>query len=453
MSDKKNIIESALIHVEEIESTMLENAKNLFVESLVENVSGAFSDMLSEEAKEKDDDPKDKDKEFDVDDKVEDPEAEYGEEEVMDDKVKEGTEHDIGKEPDAGRDGTDASGELDEEAVPSEVNEAKASGEAVIHVDSSNYKIASPTSWRGARSLGSGTKWIISASGGESTWDKYVKAGVKFTIILDKKTGDKFAIIKKGNKYEAVDSEDNSVDFGKLKTTYKLGSMLKEAKDKKGELDVPEELFDDEVSKEKSDKKSDGVELKADFEDDDEEKDGDDKEAVKEGLDETIEIDFSEDVIAESENVTKDSEEEIYVFEEGNFHTIAQDEHNNNMNSDLQIENEKLRGSIETLKLQLQESNMYATKMVHKNRLLDSGLFNTVEKDQISERIDVCESVEDVNEVYANIVEEVKNNNPLDSFADSIVENRNIASEKKDINEVYESQSVARMRNLAGIDK
>lgn len=126
----KKIIEDALISAKDLEEAVLENAKDVVIEQVLPSLKDYFSDILTEGKNEEDDED-----EFDVDkeemtsgstDGEDAEEFKKEKEEEEEEDMKEGTEHDIGKEEDAGRDDTDAAtaGVDEVEDVTEDISEA-----------------------------------------------------------------------------------------------------------------------------------------------------------------------------------------------------------------------------------------------------------------------------------------------------------------------------------------
>lgn len=162
---KKKIIEAALVDAEELERAAIENAKNVVIEAFTPSLTGLFKDVLAEDDEESLDDinPEDitESDDDDADDEFGDSDPEetvaearrrrrlkeaarrrklresddedaddmFGDEDKLtedddadvddfEDVFEEEDEHDMGKEPDLGRDDTDASGELEEDDDP-----------------------------------------------------------------------------------------------------------------------------------------------------------------------------------------------------------------------------------------------------------------------------------------------------------------------------------------------
>ena len=356
----KNIIKQALLEAEELERAALENAKDVLIEAFTPDLLDLFKKKLNEE------------EEFDVDDEnipVDDSEDE--EEPMEDEPVKEGTEHDLGKEPDAGRDDTDASGEeLEEYATVTEAEEEDEEG----------------------------------------------------------------------------DSEDETPE--------------PEEDAEEEEFEIPDELFDDEEEEAEEDMdEEDDVVMDTDDEEepegDSEEDDSEESEDVEEDEefddvedDEELDIDI-DDEDEEMEEPEEEYDEGLYMRKEGQFVKVSPEDALNYRKSELEEENERLTGALTALRGQIAEANTFNAKLAYTNKLYNSGLFNTSEKESIVERMDECESVDEVKHLYSKIVKEVKTNNPLDNFSKTIKEAKTVSKTKSE--NIFESTEVLRMKKMAGI--
>jgi len=75
-----------------------------------------------------------------------------------------------------------------------------------------------------------------------------------------------------------------------------------------------------------------------------------------------------------------------------------------------------------------------------------TGAFTNSEKERIAERLDECDSIDDVKSTYKSILREVQDINPLDDFS-NLINERRTASGKKTQN-IYESNDVSRMNRI-----
>lgn len=437
---KKNLIEEALIEARELERASIENAKDIVLESFTPNFVSFFSDVLNEA-----DHPE---PDGDEDEYGNEPEDHDEDEEEMN----EGNEHDVGKEPDSGRQGTDAAVDDEEESLPQDqkdepMKEGKyddvkgdatpEKGQAGLPAgDKPKVKKVGDSGWEDEGTAGYAAddpeKNKDDVQGGspkpkkvgKGGWEKEHEGGTKYSDTSNadpEKNADQLpggTPSAKKDVYEAEDKEDDSED--------------------KKELDVPEELFDDgEEDGAEGKDKDDDVDISIDVDDEDD----DEKDSMDEGADVDIEIE-DEDEDEEDEEI----DEGLYIRQEGRFKKITPAEYLQTRIDTLEEERDRLVATVETLQGQLQETHLFNAKLAHMNKLTMSGAFTNSEKERIAERLDECDTVDEVKALYKTIVSEVQDVNPLDSFANLIKETRMGRSTKT--KNIYESADVARMKKL-----
>lgn len=363
---KKRILEEALIEAQELENAAIENAKERVIESFAPDFVSFFKESLDEA------------EEIDYDEESDD-------EEMMDE-----TEHDVGKEPDPGRQGTDPAVDDSEESLPQhkkDINEADEEEESDDDVD----------------------------------------------VDIDIDTDDE--------EDEGEDEEPEASD-----------EEEPEGGEDDEELEVPDDLFDDEDDESMEDEEDEGeVELSDDFEDDDEEVDLDIEDDDEEDIDiEDDDVESEDDVELDLDD-EEEFEEGLYMKKEGeDFQKVTPAEYLQTRLGELEEENRQLSAALEAMTGQLEETHLFNAKLAHLNKLYMSGVFNANEKENIAERLDACDDIQEVKTVYKHIVNEVKDSNPLDNFNEMLKEVK--APKKAKTENIYESTEAIRMRRLAGLD-
>jgi hypothetical protein len=475
---KKNLIEEALIEAKELERATFENAKDIVLESFTPDFVNFFKDVLSEgdDVKDKDydeDDPKDKMKnESDMDDE-DDPDykAKMKKEGDMPDFIKkkmkgkddddsldesddndedddpdykemkkEGNEHDGGKYPDPGRQGTDPAVDDDEEAQNQDMKEGKfddVSGDATPEKGQAGLpKKGQPK-----------TKKV-----GDSGWEDEGTAGYA-ADDPEKSPGDlpgKKPAVKQTGKGGWEDEGASGAEGDDPEKGGKNGlnvptppvKMVEADKDDDDneKLDVPEELFKEDEDKEMKGKdKDDDVDL---GDDDDVEINidvDDDSKSVKEADDKDMDYDKKDE---EDDEI----DEGLYIRQEGRFKKITPAEYLQTRIDTLEEERNALSSAVDTLQGQLQETHLFNAKLAHLNKLYMSGAFTNSEKERIAERLDECDDISDVKSLYKTIISEVQDTNPLDDFSTLIKEQRLQRSGKTE--NIYESNDVGRMKRI-----
>jgi hypothetical protein len=207
--------------------------------------------------------------------------------------------------------------------------------------------------------------------------------------------------------------------------------------DEDEELEVDEELFDDSEVDEDED-------LELDIEDDEDlELDIEDEELIDD--DEDIELDIEDD---EEDFVDDDDlEEGLYARRNGKFNKVTPTQYLESKVEDLEEERDKLANAVTYLRDQLQEVNLFNTKLTYANKLYESGVFNVEEKLDVAVRLDECRSIKQVKREYKRITRQLNNSNPLDQINEMIQsKSKRVISEN-----VYESNEMSRMKKLAGI--
>jgi hypothetical protein len=444
---KKKLIEEALIEAKELERASIQNATNMVIESFQPNFVDFFKGVLNE-----------------VDDMEMDDEFE-------DEELEEGNEHDMGKEPDPGRRGTDPAIDDDEEAFGEE-----ALGEGQYDDVSGD---ATPEKGQAGLPNKPAVKKV-----GKGGWEDEGSAGLSQSTSREsqkgtpstKNVGDGGWEDEGSAGYSAADPEKGGKNG---LNNVPAAKVVKEAEDEESEEDfeIPDDLFDDEdEDMEFSDDENDiDIDVKDDFGDDESEdelgeNDEDEFEPEEDDLelsddsgledddDEEIDLDIEEDDFEDEESLEGDPldnmdlddedefEEGLYMRKEGEFQKVTPAEYLKTRLGELEEENEKLSNALNALGEQLQETHLFNAKLAHLNKLYMSGAFSNGEKESIAERLDICESVDEVKRAYKNIVIETRNRNPLDDFSNMIKENR--TAKKAKTENIYESTDVARMRSI-----
>jgi len=330
----------------------------MFIEAYAPSIADLFKDVMEEAD------------EYDVDKNSGMSDEEMDSEDEEEDEMQEGTEHDMGKEPDAGRDDTDA------------------------------------------------------ATAGEE--DNVVKEDVEIDLVIEA---------------DEEESEEDSEEDEEPESS----KEEKPSEDKK-ELEIPDELFDDDEDESEEDKEEEDnpdLKLKSDM---DEELEDDESE---EELDLDIEDDDESETSSDEAGNKEVSEEGLYMKKGDSFVQVSPEEYMEGRISSIMSEKEKLESALSALKGQLEEANMFNAKLAYVNKLYNSGLFNNVEKESIVERMDNCSTISEVKSLYATIVNEVKEKNPLDDFSNMIKEHKANANTKSE--NIYESKEMLKMKRLAGI--
>jgi len=430
---KKKLIEEALIAAKELEQASIQNATNMVIESFQPNFVDFFRGVLNE-----------------VDDMEMDDEFE-------DEELEEGNEHDLGKEPDAGRRGTDPALDDDEEAL-GEGQYDDVSGDATPEKGQAGLP-----NKPAVKKVGKGG-WEDEGSAGLSqSTSRESQKGTPST----KHVGDEGWEDEGTAGYSASDPEKGGKNGMK---NVPAAKVVKEAEDEEPEEDfeVPEDLFGDEdEDMEFSDEDDVDIDVEDDFGDDEPEEDleeeDDDLElsddmGLDDGDDEEIDLDIEEDDFEDEESLEGDPlddmdlddeeefEEGLYMRKEGEFQKVTPAEYLKTRLGELEEENEKLSNALNALGEQLQETNLFNAKLAHLNKLHMTGAFSNREKESIAERLDACESINEVKRTYKNIVVETRNKNPLDDFSNMIKRNR--TAKKAKTENIYESSDVVRMRNI-----
>lgn len=452
---KKKLIEEALIEARELERASIQNATNMVIESFQPNFVDFFRGVLNE-----------------VDD------MEMGDE-FEDEELEEGNEHDMGKEPDPGRRGTDPALDDDEEAHGEETF-----GEGQYDDVSGD---ATPEKGQAGLPNKPAVKKV-----GKGGWEDEGSAGLSQSTSREsqkgtpstKQVGDGGWEDEGSAGYSASDPEKGGKNGMKNVPSAKV---VKEAEDEESDEDfeVPEDLFgdEDEDMEFSGDEDDVDIDVEDDFGDDEPEEDlgeedefdlddesefeleeeDDDLElsddmGLDDGDDEEIDLDIEEDDFEDEESLEGDPlddmdlddeeefEEGLYMRKEGEFQKVTPADYLKTRLGELEEENEKLSNALDALGEQLQETHLFNAKLAHLNKLYMSGAFSNKEKESIAERLDVCESINEVKRTYKNIVVETRNRNPLDDFSNMIKENR--TAKKAKTENIYESSDVARMRNI-----
>jgi hypothetical protein len=102
------------------------------------------------------------------------------------------------------------------------------------------------------------------------------------------------------------------------------------------------------------------------------------------------------------------------------------------------------------LKTQLQEVNLFNAKLANATKLFETNLFTSNEKINITEQLDSCTSVKEVNSMTNKILGEAKVRNPLDNIQHVLREQRELRNNPS--KDIYESKEVKRLRRLAGLE-
>lgn len=455
---KKNLIEEALIEAQELEKASIENAKDIVLESFAPDFVNFFKDVLNEsEDNDEDDMPFDSDPEEEELKEGEDYDAMSDEEKAEYDKKmkKEGNEHDMGKEPDPGRQGTDPAVDDSEETLPQDDKDDP------LKEGSYDDVAGDPTPEKGQAGLPKKgqpkTKKV-----GDSGWEDEGTAGyaaddpektmddVQGGSPKPKKVGKGGweAEHEGGTKHSDVSDADpeknaDQLPGGTPKAPVKVAEA-DEADEDKEKLDVPDDLFDDEKD---ITKEADEPEIKDDFDGADDEVEieiDDEKDDTNEGVE--IEIDDSDEE-EKDEDAKEEVDENLYVRESnGSFKKITPAEYLKTRIDTLEEEKDKLTNAVESLQGQLQETHLFNAKLAHLNKLYMTGAFTNSEKERIAERLDECDTLDDVKGLYKTIISEVKNTNPLDDFSNLIKENRLSRNTKTE--NIYESADVSRMKRI-----
>jgi hypothetical protein len=451
---KKDIIKDALLEAKELEQAAIDNATDVIVESVQPRLADFFKDVLEEG-------------ELEIDDEYTDDEEE----------VEEGTEHDIGKQP--GELARDSGAEKEEPEINEEweaehgtgpSREAKASkkdGWDKVHdnkfeEDPGENEEKQPGKAMDTKPGGGINKPTAGDPGktedsqpGEEVANKNqggvnpVKAGDP-GATEEKQPG---ALSGRKGLKEIFDDEEEPYDDEEMGDVEDDEDVFDEAEidvdDEEGdeELDIPDELFSDEEDEEVSDTPEEPHEPEIKV-DDPLYNGGDD--------DIDIDIDMDDDEAGPEMEYPEDDEEDkfeegLYLRKEGQFVKVSPAEALQTRIGELEEENVNLQRALGALKGQLGESNIFNSKLAHVNKLYMSGLFSSSEKLTIAERMDDCESLEDVKKTYARIVSEARDKNPLDDFNKIISETRHSRDTKTE--NIYESSEVSRMKRLAGIEK
>ncbi len=452
---KKNLIEEALIEARELEQASIENAKELVLESFNPDFVNFFKDVLSE-GDHKEPDGDEDGKEPDDHDEMDEGEKpifkkgvkpDFGkkdDDEEDDDAVDEGNEHDMGKEPDNGRQGTDPAVDDEEESLPQDqkddpMKEGKyddVKGDATPEKGQAGLpkkgmpktKKVGDSGWKDEGTAGYAADDPEKSPGdmpgkkpstkqtGDSGWEKEHEGGQKHADTAN-----------------AVPGREGLAGTPKPPVKVAEADKDDEKKDKE-DLDVPDELFDE----------ANEPDLKDDFDGDDDDveididvKDDDDKDKTDEGVDVNIDADDEDD---------EEIDEGLYIRENGQFKKITPAEYLQTRITALEEEVAQYKTVAETLQGQLQETHVFNAKLAHLNKLYMSGTFTNSEKERIAERLDECDSISDVKSLYKTIISEVQDTNPLDDFSKLIKEQR-VSKETKTEN-IYESRDVSRMKRL-----
>lgn len=426
----RKFIEKALIEAKELEEAATNNAIKMVVETFKPDITTLFRDILTEE--------------------------------------EDSTEHDIGKEPDAGRDDTDASGdEINEEweAVKG------ASGRDVKNIDSEEWeavhdgedhdpgkeeiegeKVANKTTGSTQQKIKPSDPGNAESIEGEQVANKI---GGSAQPDPDPQDPGKFEdelfevyLFEEDSEEDEEESEDREEDSENDAEEYESGveDSGEESSDS-DELEIPDELFDDEEDEVEGEDNEDNVDLVSNYEDEDEESYDDDMESDGEEYEDEYEDD---DIGGDEYEVPEDG---LYIRTGGEFRKVTLANYLKTRISELTAEKEGLERAVGALQGQLRESNLFNAKLAYVNKLYNSGLFNSAEKHGIAERVDECNTIDEVKILYKNIVEEVKTKNPLDNFSTMIKEARHNATRKIEKMPLYESPEMVRMRKNAGLLK
>jgi len=276
-----------------------------------------------------------------------------------------------------------------------------------------------------------------------------VEEGTEHDIGKEKDAGrdDTDAATDKVNEEdENMDDEDEDGD-----------SNLPSDEDEEKNIDIPDELFDMEEDEEEAGEPelaSDEDDEEFDFSIEDDEDEGEELKLPSDNDEVDEEFDFNDDEESDSEEAADEEKEEyeegLYIRKEGEFKPITPAEYLQTRISELEEENEKLTSAVGALNGQLKETHLFNAKLAHLNKLYLSGAFTSKEKESIAKRLDGCDSINEVKNLYKTIVAEVKEKNPLDDFSNLIKEARLKKSTKSE--KVFESPEMARMRRMAGIE-
>ena len=194
------------------------------------------------------------------------------------------------------------------------------------------------------------------------------------------------------------------------------------------ELEIDDEMFDDSEVEDDED-------IDIDIEDDEDIDIEDDE----------IELDIEDD--EEDEITGDDLEEGLYARRNGEFVKVTPTQYLENKIEDLEEEKGKLANAVTYLRDQLQEVNLFNTKLTYANKLYESGMFNAEEKLIVAERLDECNNIKQIKREYKSITRQLDNSNPLDQINEMIkTKSKRVISEN-----VYESDEMNRMKKLAGI--
>lgn len=407
MADRKKIINDALISAKEIEEAALENAKDIMIEAFAPSFTKFFKEAIDGELE-------DDEEEFEVDD----------EENVEEEPVEEGTEHDMGKEEDLGREDTDASGEALEEAKE---DDGLPGDQEEIDIDDDGDVDAED---------------LANLRAGKKDDDiKNEALSINVTEADDEEEEDESPEHEAGESDEEEAAEESDDSEG---SDEESDSEETDSEESDGELEIPEELFDDEEEEAEDDMESeDDIELSDDLDEEDDEE-----------LDLDIEDDEDSLEATDSDELETDDEEEmeegLYIRKEGEFQKITPEEYLNIRKGELEEENEKLTAAITALQGQLQETHLFNAKLAHVNKMFGSGQFTKQEKRKFVEKIDECESIKEVKALYESTMKDIQlDSNPLDEFHAVLKEHR---SKSKSEN-VFESPEMLRMKRMAGIRK
>jgi hypothetical protein len=197
-------------------------------------------------------------------------------------------------------------------------------------------------------------------------------------------------------------------------------------------LEIPDELFDDEE---------------------------DSSEDSEEDPRMTPDGEVSGDDEANSEFGEEDDELEegtLYVNKGGRMQKVTPTSYYEGRIRELEETRDKMAKAVNYLKGQLTETNLFNAKLAHLNKLYESGMFSKNEKLEIASRLDRAKSVNQTQVIYKNIVKETLSRNPLDVLHESIRDRGSYApapTKKTKAENIYESDEVKRMRQLAGILK
>jgi|GEM_PF-3060298 hypothetical protein len=245
---------------------------------------------------------------------------------------------------------------------------------------------------------------------------------------------------------EAEDSEDDDEEI----------TEAEDEEDDEDEITEDEDSDDDDeeiTEDEDSDDEEDDEELEIDDEmfDDSEVEDDEDIDIDIEDdedidiEDDEIELDIEDD--EEDEITGDDLEEGLYARRNGEFVKVTPTQYLENKIEDLEEEKGKLANAVTYLRDQLQEVNLFNTKLTYANKLYESGMFNAEEKLIVAERLDECNNIKQIKREYKSITRQLDNSNPLDQINEMIkTKSKRVISEN-----VYESDEMNRMKKLAGI--